>query len=67
MVSGQAADSKEFESGYQTAMMTMYIVLDKVLNRIEDSSATLESARREIKFTKEFCLDEFFDEEDEVE
>lgn len=59
-------DFQNYNGGYQAAMLTMYLALDDLLEELEkDSSATLESAKRRIKVTKRFCLDEFLGNEDD--
>ena len=57
-------DFQNFDGGYKSAMLTMYLALDNLLEELEDDSATLESAKRKIKLTKEFCLDEFLGEKE---
>lgn len=57
-------DFQNFDGGYKSAMLTMYQALDNLLEELEDSSATLESAKRKIEVTKEFCLDEFLNEKE---
>lgn len=60
-----------FNSGYKNAMLTAYIVLDKVLDEIEEEeknescSKTNGFAKERIKLTKEFFLEEFFGEEED--
>ena len=59
-----------FNSGYKNAMLTAYIILDKVLDEIEEeekneSCSTHEFAKERIKLTKEFFLEEFFGEEED--
>ena len=57
-------DFQNFDGGYKSAMLTVYLALDNLLEDLEDDSATLESAKRKIKLTKEFCLDEFLNEKE---
>lgn len=60
-------NGQDYDGGYKTAMLTIYLIIDELLDELDENQSDFELAKQRIKGIKELCKEEFLGEEENDE